>query len=325
MRRLLLLSGITAACLLAWSPQKTLAHGGLWGCRAYSSNYNHYYQQSYYPNYNNCAQTYRNNCSYYSNGYAPYSNYGSYMPYNNSGMSLGGNAPLGLLGYNNLTGTNLNGLISQPSYLSMPLSVGSGPSGYLQIPLGSPAGRASYIQIPVNSGYGPSSFLQIELGRNAGSTVPSAPAPSPTSNVPAFGAAPGVYTTTPDLFAFNISKTSSDDVPPVVPVADQRTKHELVAGLDISRSTSFSQPEKHSPAIPTTKTAKFQYVSVHNEQDETQIPVQVGGLPPAKSTSFSLVDPDAIDSMPTNVERVPPLVLEIDLLLQREDTPWVVK
>lgn len=325
MKRLLLLSGITAACLLAWSPQKTLAHGGHWGCRTYSSNYTNYYQQSYYPNYNNCVKTYRNNSSYYSNGYAPYSNYGSYMPYNNSGMSVGGSTPLGLLGYNNWTSTNLNGLISQPSYLSMPLNVGSGPSGYLQIPLGSAAGRASYIQIPVNSGYGPSSFLQIELGRNAGSTVPSAPAPSPTSNVPSFGATPGVYTATPDLFAFNISKTSSDDVPPVVQVADNRTNHELVAGHEISRSTSYSQAEKHSTASPTIKTAKFQYVSVHNEQQATQIPVQVAGSPPAKSTSFSLVDPDAIDTMQSNVERVPPLVLEMDIMLQREDIPWVVK
>src|SRR5207248_1374488 len=115
---------------------------------------------------------------------------------------------------------NLSGSLVQPSYLSMPVSVGYGPSGYLQIPLGSPAGRASYLQIPVNAGYGPPSYLQIELGRNAGGAVPSAPAPSASPTVPPYGAVPGAGTGVLGRLAYDIPKTASDDVPPVVPAAE---------------------------------------------------------------------------------------------------------
>ena len=325
MRRLLFLIGITTACVVGWSPQQALAHGGLWGCRTYSSNHTHYYHQNYYPNYTRCAQTYLNNCSYSSSGYAPYPNYASYLPYNSPGMISAGNTPLGFMGFNNLSSTNLNGVISQPSYFSMPLTVGSGPTSYLQIPLGGPAGRASYIQIPANAGNGQPSFLQFDLGGNAGGTVPSAPPPSPTSGIPSFGATHGDYKATANLFVINISKTSSDDFPTVVQVAEQRTNEELVAGHDISLSTSFSKSEKNSAASPTTKNSKFQFISVHNNETQTQIPVQVTDSRPSTSTSFSLHDPDSFGKTPFKIEELPPLEPAMDFLPIQEDTPWVVK
>ena len=236
-----------------------------------------------------------------------------------------GNTPLGLMGFNNLSGTNLNGVISQPSYFSMPLTVGSGPASYVQIPLCGPAGRASYIQIPANAGYGQPSFLQIDLGGNTGGTLPSAPAPSSSSGIPSFGATHGDYTATANLFVINISKTSSDDFPTVVQVAEHRTNEELVAGHDISLSTSFSKSEKNSAASPTIKNSKIQFISVQNNDAETQIPVQVADSRRSKSTSFSFLDPDSFDKTPSKIEELPPLELERDIMQHPEDTPWVVK
>src|SRR4051794_31077916 len=84
MKRLILLVGMTAGCLMALARERAKAPGWRWrsGCRSYSSTYSYCSPQSYYPTYNNCSPYYSNYGSSYGNSYSPYSNYGSY--YGNS-------------------------------------------------------------------------------------------------------------------------------------------------------------------------------------------------------------------------------------------------
>lgn len=305
MKRLLLIAGIATMCLLIGSPRQGLAHGWRWGCRSYNSGYTYYYP-SYYSNYNNCYGYYGNYGSYYGSGYSPYSNYGYYSPYNNFGPGFGGGNVLGLLAGNSLTGANLSGSLVQPSYLSMPVSVGYGPSGYLQIPLGSPAGRASYLQIPVSSGFGPPSFLQIELGRNSSGTVPSAPAPSATPTVPPYGAVPGVGTSTLGRLTYDIPKTASDDVPTIVSTTEESLANDFKAG-------------------ETTENSPFQFVSLRSEPASVQAPAHDAAPRLTRDTSFSLVGPKGEDRASTQAgpDSSSPLV-PADLS-NREELPWVVK
>lgn len=307
MKRLLLLTGIAAVCLLVGSPRQGLAHGWRSGCRYYNSGYTYYYP-SYYSNYNNCYGNYGygNYGSYYGSGYSPYMNYGYYSPYNNFGPGTGGGNLLGLLAGNSLSGANLSGSLVQPSYLSMPVSVGYGPSGYLQIPLGSPAGRASYLQIPVSSGFGPPSFLQIELGRNAGTATPTAPAPSATPTVPPYGTVPGTGTSTLGRLTYDIPRTASDDVPTVVSTVEESAADDVLA----------SEIAKNSP---------FQFVSLRSEPASVQAPVRAAAPRPAKDTSFSLITPANEGRTLNQVGQDTSLPLTPADLSDRDETPWVVK
>jgi hypothetical protein len=315
---------IAAACFMASSPQHAVAHGGRWSCGSYYSGYTYYYPRYYYPSYNNCSYYYGNYGSYYGNGYVPYPNYGSYSPYNNLGLGLGSGNLLGLLAGNSLFGANLGGSLLQPSYLSMPVSVGYGQSGFLQIPMGSPAGRATYLQIPVNTGYGPSSYLQIELGRNSSNSVPGTPTPSANPNVPPFGAIPGVNNTTAGQFTYDIPKTPADEVPPVVLPLERSSGSTSAVAASKATPTNSPSVDNHEPApSATTENSKFQFVSWSSVPVATQAHTQPSTPPLAKDTSFSLVGPEPQRSVPDKTHQEQSSLNDIAFLVDRESTPWV--
>src|SRR5262249_9926861 len=150
------------------------------------------------------------------------------------------------MGANSLAGANLAGSLVQPSYLSLPVGVGSGQAGYLQIPMGNPAGRASYLQIPVNTGYGPSPDLQIELGRHPASAGPAAPVQGPTPRP--LGSVPEVGVPTASRSAGDIFKTSIADLPPVVPAVEYSSaRHVADFGADDARAKSPAAIQSPTP------------------------------------------------------------------------------
>lgn len=303
LKRVTLLFGLSVACQLAAAPQTAEAHGWRSRCGSYynSSSYCSP-QSSYYSTYNNCSPYYSNYGPSY--GPSPYSSnpYGPLPQYNNFGTGFGGlgayGGPSGFggvgggslmwpMGTNFPAGANLAGSLLQPSYLSMPVGVGYGGSGYLQIPVGNPAGRTSYLQIPVNSGYGPPSYLQIELGRNPGSRDTPAPGPSP------LGSVPGVNIPPVDRVAYDIPKTATDDVPPVVPAVQGNSVQAIAAvGNNVSRAKISTAADKHFEANVTTQCVKSQFVFIPKAVAPTPNVPQTSGLPRTKDTSFSLIGDD---------------------------------
>lgn len=351
MKRLILLVGMTAACLMALAPERAQAHGWRWrsGCSSYYNNYSYCSPQFYYPTYNNCSPYYSNYGSYYGNSYAPYSNYGSYYgngyaPYSNYGSSPyglspqynnfgpgyggvgGGGSLLGIMGANTMAGANLSGSLLQPSYLSMPVGVGYGQSGYLQVPVGNPAGRASYLQIPVNTGYGPSSYLQIELGRNPGSAVPATQTPGPTPNP--LGSAPSVNIPTASRFAYGIHTTPSDELPPVVPALERKAANVFAAVKTEAPPATPSAPatvNQRAAGSLTTGNVKFLLVSGPKVPLATQVSSQATAARLTKNTSFSLVDADIEAPTLVETDREQSSADEMAIMSGRESTPWVAK
>jgi hypothetical protein len=307
--------------LVSWSPQLALAHGGRWGC-GYSSGYTYYYPRYYYPTYNSCSSYYGNYGSYYGGSYVPYPSYGYNVPYNNFGLGLGGGNILGLLAGSGLMGANLSGSLMQPSYLSMPVSVGYGQSGFLQIPMGNSSGRGTYLQIPVNTGYGPSSYLQIELGRNTGSGVPSAPTPSATPNVPPFGAVPGVNTATGGQFTYDTPKTPADEVPPVVAPLESVPETAMAASTKTTPVRHLSSSRGQSDTDAATTKSDIQFVSWSSTPTGRKNSLAQSDTPHAKDTSFSLVDSKPEDETGRTLKSESALAASMP---GSEGTPWVVK
>lgn len=314
-------------------PEPAMAHWGRWSCGSYSSGYTYYYPRYYYyPNYNSCSSYYGTN--YYGNygsnygGNVPYPNYGFNSGYSNFG--LGGNNLLGLLAGSGLTGANLSGSLLQPSYLSMPVSTGYGPSGFLQIPLGNPAGRATYLQIPVNTGYGPSSYLQIELGRNAGNNTPDAPTPSSTTpnatpRIPPFGAVPGSNASLTSQYTFDTPKTPSDAIPTaVVPTENESAGAIAMSKTDGSSVTLFAESDEASVSNSTDEAPGIQFVSL----TRTPAPAMKAVRPDSsqmKDTSFSLVDPNSRDKTADAQAKDASTWEKMALSSAREDLPWQAK
>lgn len=329
MRRILSVAVLFILGSLSFSPSESLAHWGRWGCGSYYSGYTSYYPRYYYQTYNNCY--YGNYGSYYGNSYAPYPTYGYNPLYNNLGLGnlgLGGGNILGLLAGNALTGANLSGSFLQPSYLSMPVSVGYGygQSGFLQIPIGSPAGRATYLQIPVNTGYGPSSYLQIELGRNSSNAVPASPTPSTTPNVPPFGAVPGTSSATAGQFTYDISRTPADEIPPVVLPLERASAIASVGTTAEAPTTSVMSAETNN-SVPNAISASstVQFVSWSSVRETTRVSATTAMPPLAKDTSFSLAGRSLPDDKPSEAIREPYPFKDLTFATDRESTPWVVK
>jgi hypothetical protein len=327
MKRFPLLIGMVTVCLLAWAPQSASAHHGWCGGYGYyggsyyrSYSYPRYYSSPYYSNYgsyygNYCSPYYGNYGSYYGYGYAPYASNGYYSPYGNAGLGLGGGNLLGLLAMGNMGGS-----VMQPSYLSMPVSVGFGPPGFLQVPVGNTSGRASYLQVPVNSGFGPSSYLQIELGRSGTSAVPSGPAPGATQTAPPFGAVPGANTAMVDRMAYERSTASSHEIPTAVATSgDSQARELLLASPEGGPGTSSVTVEARTAGATNTN-SKFHLVSWSNARR----PAQQAAADVPKDTSFSLVDP-YIDGQLADSDQERPVVSEMTTVTGGETTPWVVK
>lgn len=310
-----------------FAPRPAMAHWGRWSCGSYSSGYSYYYPRYYYPNYNNCSNYYGNYGSYY-NGYVPYPNYGSNYGFNNLG--LGGNNLLGLLAGNGLAGANLSGSLLQPSYLSMPVSMGYGPSGFLQIPMGNPAGRATYLQIPVNTGYGPSSYLQIELGRNAGNSMPGSPTPSSTTpsatpTIPPFGAVPGTNAALTSQYTFDTPKTPSDEIPvAVTPAAGTAASAVVLTTQGNSRAASSSSVDSAAASDSAEPVADLQFVSLIRPAEGPKKPVRPEAAR-AKDTSFSLVAEDSRDQATDSRGKEATTWKKLALSPAREDLPWQAK
>jgi hypothetical protein len=319
-------------------PEPAMAHWGRWSCGSYYSGYTYYYPRYYYyPNYNSCGNYYGNN--YYGNygsyygGYAPYPTYGFNSGYNNFGYNnfgLGGNNLLGLLAGSGLAGANLSGSLLQPSYLSMPVSMGYGPSGFLQIPMGNAAGRATYLQIPVNTGFGPSSYLQIELGRNAGSSTLDAPTPSvPNSNtspkIPPFGAVPGTNAALTSQYTFDTPKTPSDAIPTAVaPTASESAGAIVMAKTDASPATLTAELNQDVASSSTEEAPGIQFVSLTRTSEIAKKAVRPE-ISPAKDTSFSLVDPGSRDKTADAQAKDASTWEKMALSSAREDLPWPAK
>jgi hypothetical protein len=329
MKRFPLLIGMVAGCLLTWAPQVASAHHGWrWGygsyyggsyCRSYY--YPRYYSSPYCGNYgsyygNYGSPYYGGYGSNYGYGYAPYANYGSYSPYGTAGFGSGGANLLGLLAMGNLGGS-----VMQPSYLSMPVSVGFGPPGFLQIPLGNTAGRPSYLQVPVNAGYGPSSYLQIELGRSATNAVPNAPAPGATQTAPPFGAVPGVNAAAVDRLAYELLTASSQDVPTAVATPEYGVASApLVASAKAIAGASSAAAERSTSGV-ANKSSIFHLVS----WSKSQRPAQRAGTDVLKDTSFSLVDSDVDANQLADSDQEGSAIDEMSMVAGGEITPWVVK
>ena len=207
-----------------------------------------------------------------------------------------------MMAANPLAGANLTGALLQPSYLSMPVGVGNGQSGYLQIPTGNPAGRTSYLQIPVNTGYGPPSYLQIELGRKPASTVQD---PGPTPGPNPLGSTPRINIPTTNSFAYDIPKTASDDLPPIVPTVQGNSAQAIA----VARSEPSAVKPASAAATPKVLVA-------------TQQTLQESASLTKKDTSFSLIDDDseaptlaASDRKQSSPDELPPVAVQKDSLL----------
>jgi hypothetical protein len=321
-----------AGLVFTFSPLPAMAHWGHWSCGSYYSGYTYYYPRYYYPNYNNCSSYYGNN--YYGNygsyygGYAPYSNYGFNSGYSNFGYNnfgLGGNNLLGLLAGSGLAGTNLNGSLLQPSYLSMPVSMGYGPSGFLQIPMGNPAGRATYLQIPVNTGYGPSSYLQIELGRNAGSGTPAAPTPSATPNIPPFGALPGSNAALMSQYTFDTPKTPLDAIPTAVGSAAGESAGSIVISKTEESPAKLTAELNQDVALSSTdESPGIQFVSLTRTSEVAKKIVRPE-TSQAKDTSFSLGDPNSGGKSADGQTKDASTWEKMAISSGREDLPWQAK
>ena len=331
--------------------------GSYYGGRSYYGMQSNYYPQSSYyrsysdsPCYNNSGFNYGrsygtgygvsscySSCPSvsYSNAYptvsypsAPYPT-GSLQQLNNYGLSTGGgggSSQLGILNSGPLTGANLAGSLLQPSYLSMPVAVGNGSSGFLQIPVGTPDGRASYLQIPVNSGNGPSSYLQIELGRDRRETTPNPPIPAPSLNP--LGSLPAVIIPAVTRSLNDIHNTASDELPPVVPAVQKDPVNVITANGSVSEPTPAKPDAADMKPGVTLASAGFRYhvalkpnglAAARSSHHKTSAPSFT------KDTSFSLTDRDLVVQPPAEADRVDSSAGEIVIAPGRESTPWVAK
>ena len=322
----------------------------------YGMQSNYYPQSSYYrsyryaPYYNNSGFSYGpsygtaygvsscySSCPSvsYSNAYptVSYANAlyptGSLQQFNNYGMSSGGgsgSSQLGILNSSALTGANLAGSLLQPNYLSMPVAVGNGSSGFLQIPVGTPDGRASYLQIPVNSGNGPSSYLQIELGRNPRETPPDPPTPAPNLNP--LGSLPAVNLPAVTRFLNDIHNTASDELPPVAP-AVQNAPANMITAFDSGSEPTPAKADAADmrPGVTLSSADKGYHVVVKPNGLEAARSSHQQTLAAAftKDTSFSLIDGDVEIRPQAEADRVDFSADEIVIPPGREGTPWVAK